>query len=155
MSIHPFFQDLRERFASLHSEIIKQLTDLPDEALDWSPGDRMNSIAILVAHTTGSERFWVGDVALGDPSNRVRDTEFEARGTTVTALRERITNCDAYTHAALGQIGLDNLDQARVLSSHDRAFSVGWALLHALEHTAQHMGHIQQIRQLWEQRDGV
>ena len=29
---------------------------------------------------------------------------------------------------------------------------VAWALLHALEHTAIHLGHMQIMRQLWEQR---
>ncbi len=150
---HPFFQDLQERFAALHDEIDKQLTDLPDAALDWSPGDEMNSIAILVTHTTGSERYWVGDVAQGDASNRVRDTEFKAAGTTVADLRERISRCDAYTRAALAKLTLDDLGRKQTLPSLDRAISIGWALLHALEHTAQHMGHIQQIRQLWDQRD--
>jgi hypothetical protein len=30
---------------------------------------------------------------------------------------------------------------------------VGWALLHALEHTAIHLGHIQITQQLWDQKN--
>lgn len=152
MTIPLFFQDLQERFTALHNEIDKQLTDLPDAALDWSPGDGMNSIAILIAHTIGAERYWVGDVASADPSHRVRDTEFETTGTTVAELRERLRQCDAYTHVALAKLKLDDLGRSQSLPSLDRTFTVGWSLLHALEHTAQHMGHIQQLRQLWEQR---
>jgi len=31
---------------------------------------------------------------------------------------------------------------------------VAWALLHALDHTAQHLGHMQITRQLWDQERG-
>jgi hypothetical protein len=30
--------------------------------------------------------------------------------------------------------------------------TVAWAVLHAVDHTALHLGHIQITRQLWEQR---
>ena len=35
----------------------------------------------------------------------------------------------------------------------DRNFSAGWALAHALEHTAPHLGHAQVTRQLWERKE--
>ncbi|NIU62141.1 MAG: DUF664 domain-containing protein, partial [Gammaproteobacteria bacterium] len=33
-----------------------------------------------------------------------------------------------------------------------REFRVSWSLLHALDHVAQHTGHVQITRQLWDQR---
>jgi hypothetical protein len=30
--------------------------------------------------------------------------------------------------------------------------NIAWSLLHALEHTALHLGHMQLTRQLWEQQ---
>ena len=34
-----------------------------------------------------------------------------------------------------------------------REFTVAWCLLHALEHSAVHLGHMQIVRQLWEMSD--
>ncbi len=33
-----------------------------------------------------------------------------------------------------------------------REYTVAWALFHALEHTALHLGQMQLTRQLWEQQ---
>ncbi len=65
----PFFESLFSQFQAMHDEIRQVITDLPVEALDWKPGDDMNSMTVLVVHVCGSERYWVGDVVLGEPSN--------------------------------------------------------------------------------------
>ena len=65
-----FFLDYLDRLEALHSEVEKALEGLPQAGLDWSPGKGMNSIAVLIVHLTGAERYWVGDVASGDPSGR-------------------------------------------------------------------------------------
>ncbi len=57
-----FFKDYLERLETLHSEIETAILGLTPDALDWIPGKEMNSIAILVVHLTGAERYWIGDV---------------------------------------------------------------------------------------------
>lgn len=71
-----YSSELAQMLSTLHSAIEKAISDLPDEALDWSPGPGMNSLGVLLAHTLGAERFWIGDVTGGEPSDRVRADEF-------------------------------------------------------------------------------
>ncbi|MRR32122.1 DinB family protein [bacterium] len=144
-----FYDDLFHRFQELHSDIANAIDGLPPEALDWVPGPEMNSIAVLVVHLTGSERYWIGDVALGDPSGRVRDDEFKVRGLTVEQLRQRLSVADDYARAAFARFTLVDLETDRKSPRNDKIFTVGWSLLHALEHTGLHTGHIQLTRQLW------
>lgn len=150
-----FFDDLAERFGELHADLLKALDGLPAEALDWTPGSEMNSICVLVVHLTGAERYWIGDVALGDASGRVRAAEFEVRELTGEDLRARITAAEAYARQALSRFSLADLETTRTSPRDGRAFTVGWCLAHALEHSALHLGQVQLTRQLWEQQARV
>jgi len=152
--MHAFFKDFVERLTKLHLDIIEAIKELPPEALDWIPIDHpsaeMNSINVLVTHLAGAERFWIGDMALGDSSGRVRDEEFQVHGLTVDHHTEKINSLTEYAQSALGKIQIDQLEETRFSQAFDQSFTVGWSLLHALEHTAIHLGHIQLTRQLWE-----
>jgi uncharacterized damage-inducible protein DinB len=147
-----FYKDFLNRLDELHTNIKQAIQDLPQEALDWSPGEGMNSISVLIVHLTGAERYWIGDVALGDPSSRDRAAEFRVEGIPFDALQARLVDSSAYAQNALTRLTLGDLEQERVSPRDGRKFSVAWALLHALEHTALHLGHIQVSRQLWEQQ---
>jgi hypothetical protein len=111
----------------------------------------MNSINVLVTHLCGAERYWIGDVAAADPSDRVRSEEFQATGLNAEQLSERVATATAYAQNALATLGFDQLSLERTSPRDGRAFTVAWALLHALEHTALHLGHIQLTRQLWDE----
>lgn len=148
----PFFADCLARLATMHAEMEKAIAGLPTEALDWSPGPEMNSIAVLVVHTAGAERYWIGDIIGQDPSGRVRAQEFATRGLAEAALRERLQTALAHSQGVLAALLLEDLARPRYSSRHDKDFTAGWALVHALEHTAVHTGHIQLMRQLWEQK---
>jgi uncharacterized damage-inducible protein DinB len=147
-----FYQDYLNRLDELHTNIEQAIKDLPQDSLDWSPGEGMNSIAVLIVHLTGAERYWIGDVALGDTSGRDRATEFSVSRIPLAALQARLVDSSAYAQNALTRLTLGDLVQERVSPRDGRKFSVAWALLHALEHTAIHLGHIQITRQLWEQQ---
>ncbi|MBC8505721.1 MAG: DinB family protein [Anaerolineales bacterium] len=153
--MHAFFEDYLERLTKLHQGIIEAIKELPPEAFEWVPLDHpsaeMNSINILVTHLAGAERYWIGDMALGDPSGRVRDEEFLVEGLAVESLIEKINSLTEYAQTALEKIDINKLDERRHTHD-DQTFSRGWSLLHALEHTALHLGHIQITRQLWEER---
>ncbi len=144
-----FYDDLFHRFQEFHADIARALDGLPAEAMDWVPGPEMNSLAVLVVHVAGSERYWIGDVALSEPSNRVRDEEFLVRGLTVDQLRQRLTAADDYARAAFARLSLANLETVRTSPRNNKTFTIGWSIVHALEHTALHTGHIQITRQLW------
>jgi len=148
-----FYDDLFHRFQEFHADIARALDGLPAEAMDWVPGPEMNSLAVLVVHVTGSERYWIGDVALSEPSNRVRDEEFLVCGMTVDQLRQRLTAADDYARAAFARLSLADLETVRTSPRNNKTFTIGWSIVHALEHTALHTGHIQITRQLWFMKD--
>jgi uncharacterized damage-inducible protein DinB len=152
IKMEDFYQDLLDRFVEVHNDCRKVFMDLPAHALDWEPGAEMNSISVLVIHLTGAERYWVGDVALRDSSDRNREAEFKVRGMTHEQLLARLDEADHYLSTSLERLTLADLEAMRVSSRSNKSFSVGWALLHALEHSALHLGHLQIIRQLWLQK---
>lgn len=147
-----FFIDYLERIEDLHRDLAQTFSGLSPESLDWVPYPDTNSLCVLVQHVIGSERYWIGDVALEEPSNRTRDAEFEAREFTEEALKEQLSTHDTYVRNGVGRLTLADLEQPRTIAGRDQEFTVSWALLHALEHTATHIGHAQLTRQLWEQR---
>jgi DinB superfamily len=148
----PFYEELFGRFHELHADIKQALESLPPEAMDWTPGTDMNSVSVLVAHLTGAERYLVGDVVMSDPSNRDREAEFRVAGLAKNDLLLRLTDTEAYTKAAFETLKLSDLETTRTHPRHGNQVSVTFALTHALEHVATHLGHIQLTVQLWQQR---
>jgi len=133
-------------------EIIRAIDGLPQEALDWAPGFNMNSLCVLIVHLTGAERYWLGNVVGKDLSDRDRDGEFLARELDEITLKERLSDSMAYARDLLETLTLEDLESNRTSPRDGRTFTVAWSIFHALEHTAIHVGHIQMVRQLWEQR---
>lgn len=144
-----YYQEYLERLQDLHTGIQKELAELPDEALDWIPAEGMNSLSVLVVHLTGAERYWIGDVVMGDPSDRNRAAEFQTSGLDRVRLNQRLEEVFDYAKTSLEDLDLADLERESVSPRDGKRFSAAWALLHALEHTAIHLGHIQLTRQLW------
>jgi len=150
--MEPIYEALYDRLQELHTELHNALDGLDPPALDWSPGPEMNSLAILAAHVAGSERFWIGDVVAGEDSGRVRAAEFETSGQDAAALQARLAETLAYARAVLARLTTADLGRECETPDGESTYTVAWALLHVLEHTAEHVGHCQMIRQLWRQR---
>lgn len=123
---------------------------LPGEALGWRPGPDTNSLAALVTHAWGAAQAWTARAA-GEEIARDRESEFR----TVASPAELIAQIDR---------GLERIE--RHLSHADpQRYADVWrgprggdtrtraaCLLHALEHTQEHVGQALLTRQLWEQR---
>jgi len=146
-----FFTSYLDLVQDCHNDILQALEGLPPAALDWIPGQEMNSISVLLFHLTGSERYWIGDIAAQEPSNRDRDAEFRVHGVEMDILKKRLADNLEYTRNVLDKMSLRDLESVRVSPTGGREYTVGWALLHALEHASLHLGQIQITRQLWEQ----
>ncbi len=146
-----FFTNYLDILQDCHNGILQALEGLPPAALDWVPGQDMNSISVLLAHITGSERYWIGDIAAQEPSNRDRDAEFRVHGVEADVFRKRLSDNLEYARNVLEKMSLQELESVRVSPSNGREFTVAWALIHALEHASLHLGQIQITRQLWEQ----
>jgi len=147
-----FYADLLDRFHDLHADIENALELLPQAAMGWTPGPDMNSVSVLTVHLTGAERFLVGDVVMGDPSNRNREAEFQGSAWDKNDLLRRLVETEAYLKRAFEDMKLSDLETTRLHPRHGGQVSVAWALTHALEHTASHLGHIQITAQLWQQK---
>jgi len=145
-----YFEALLDRFDELHRSVQQLLDEIPPEAIDWVPAPEMNSIAVLIAHFTGAERYYVGDVALGDLSFRDRSAEFKVKGMDAAALKTHIEKIAAYERQAFEKLSVAQLGEERIAPKDGRKFTVAWALNHALEHAALHVGHIQLTRQMWD-----
>ncbi len=154
--MHSFFEDFLERLTAMHRGCLKTIEGLSPAALDWvpvkNPTAEMNSINVLVTHLVGAERYWIGDVAMGDDSGRVRHEEFQVSGLHVEDLSAKINAATDYARLAVEKLNIEDLSKETISPRDGENFSVGWALLHALEHTAIHLGHIQLTRQLWDER---
>jgi uncharacterized damage-inducible protein DinB len=150
--MQPFFEDYLAHLAELHSAIQRAIEGLPSAALDWSPGPELNSLAALIVHLAGAERFWIGDVAMGESSNRNRPAEFQVHSLEASELIGLVAASLDYARGALERLALADLAAPRTSPRDGRAVTVAWALFHALKHTALHLGHIEITRQLWEQQ---
>ncbi len=145
-----FFVDMFSRIESLHEQYLKYINGLSPEQLDWVAGDDMNSLCVLAIHVTQAERYWVG-LALGDPIDRDRPSEFTARGYSHDELGARFKENIDYYKTAFESATINTLDETvQVLLFPEKPWECtrGWALLHALDHTAEHLGHVGITRQL-------
>ena len=144
-----FFADYLQRLEGLQHWLNKDVPNLPAEAMDWSPGPQMNSVAVLLAHITGALHEGI-DIAVGDPPGRVREQEFQTRGVLSAEMLRRLDAVIDYARGALPRLGLEDLSKERM--DEDGMVTCGWALLHALEHAYLHLGHAQLTWQMWRQR---
>jgi uncharacterized damage-inducible protein DinB len=150
--VNSFYADYLLNLKEIHDDIRNTIMGLLPEELDWSSGTEMNSLTALIVHLIGAERYWIGDVIFGESSGRDRDSEFMARGLSDADLVSRLEEIETYIQKALERLSLQELQEKRISPRNGREVTVGWALCHALKHTALHSGHIQLTRQMWEGR---
>lgn len=146
--MYPPFDDFYERLETIFGEVKEAIEGLPAEALDRVPGPEMNSLAVLAVHLAGATRYWIGDVVGQDLSGRDRDAEFQTAGLDGAALAERLDEVLAHSRSVLEVMTLESLNAVCESPRDGRMFTAGWALFHALEHAALHLGHVQITRQL-------
>ena len=138
------------------------LDRLSDADLWWRPNEASNSSANLVLHVCGNARQWIVAGVGGEPDERERQAEFDARGgvtrAELVALLER-------TFADVDRT-LRDFDPGRLLER--RTIQGGEvtlleAILHVVEHVSHHAGQILWIAKarsgddlgLWRVEDGV
>ncbi len=150
--MHPIFAEFIDRLEALHKNFQQAIANLPPEAFDWVPGVEMNSIGVLVVHTAGAERHWIVTIAGNDPQPRNRPDEFKTEGINGSTLSALLDAVFAHSKATLEKLTVDDLALERTDPRDGKTYTAAWAILHALEHTASHVGHVQVTRQLWDQK---
>jgi uncharacterized damage-inducible protein DinB len=117
------------------------LEKLDEERLWWRSGENANSIANLCLHLTGNVRQWILHGIGGAPDVRHRDGEFAARGSvTKAALWSELSTTVQAACAVIEQ--LDPGEVERTIHPQNYEVSVLEAILHVVEHFAQHTGQI-------------
>ena len=144
-----FFKEYLRLLQACHNDILKALDGLPQAALDWTPGQDMNSISVLLVHIAGSTRHMI-NVAVQEPSDRDREAEFITQNLGADILKQRLADNMEHIQRVVEKLSLQDLETTHILPS-GRDYPLAWGLLHALDHATLHLGQIQLTRQLWEQ----
>jgi uncharacterized damage-inducible protein DinB len=136
----------------LRGQVRDLIADLPAEALNWRPLDgteehATNSLAALAAHIAGAEHFLIGEGVGNLPPSRDRDAEFETRAASAAELVDLLEQVAKETQRVCSALSEADLDGRREMRS--RSVPVRWCILHVIDHTALHLGHMQLTYQLW------
>jgi uncharacterized damage-inducible protein DinB len=136
----------------LRGQVRDLVADLSPEALNWRPiegleGHATNSLAVLATHVAGAEHFWIAEVVGRRPPTRDRDAEFDAEATDAADLVRRLEQVGDETRQVFAGLTQDDLDGVR--EARGRTIPVRWCILHVVDHTALHLGHMQLTYQLW------
>ena len=135
----------------LQDQIKILLEGLPQEDLDWRPiqaeGElATNSLAAMVTHVAGSGTYLIKEVIGRQPIHRDREAEFLTRGMNASTLKARLDAAAKVIEEVLSPLTVSQMEEDR--KYRDRTATVRWVILHVIEHTAQHVGHMQLTRQL-------
>lgn len=138
----------------LAREISAQLEGLSDEELNTPvPLPDANSLAALATHTLGAGQYWTLTLVGGQVIPRDRPAEFRAMGHGPDLIA-RFEGWIAALQAMLATMPPETLGPLPDPPANRRLQAIGDApitgrdcLLHAVEHTAIHLGHIQLTRQ--------
>jgi uncharacterized damage-inducible protein DinB len=140
------------RLDDLHGQISSLIAELPADALNWRPieddGNHVtNSLAVMAAHVAGAEHFWIAEVIGGRPTTRDRDAEFVVVAATPAELLQILQKVSQETKEVLSALSESDLGEMR--QARDRTVAVRWGILHIIDHTSLHLGHMQMTYQLW------
>ena len=146
----------------LVQDALSQLDGIPTDDLNrWRPAQELgdiNTFFALATHLVGAGEFWILHGAGGRPTERDRSAEFVAEGDPA-ALRARYDRWLGDVREVLAELTeedlarVPDLDRGRS-SGRSEGWTVADCLLHAVEHTAVHVGHLQIQRQLWDAERG-
>jgi uncharacterized damage-inducible protein DinB len=140
------------RLDDLHGQVADLVAGLPAEALNWRPIEGKdehvtNSLAVMAAHVAGAEHFWIAEVIGRRPATRIRDAEFVVVAATPAELLQLLEKVSQETKEVLS--ALSESDMGEMRQARDRTVSVRWGILHVIDHTSLHLGHMQMTYQLW------
>jgi uncharacterized damage-inducible protein DinB len=126
------------------SQMLAVADRLGDDNVNLRPlGPGTNAVAALIVHCCGVAEFWLGHVALGRPSDRDRASEFSTTAT-VADLHALVDATLATAAADLGRIEAgEGTDLGGRSSLHDGDVTDAAVVLHVLEETFQHLGHME------------
>jgi len=136
----------------LRDSAVFKLEGLSAEQLRWRPAPGANSLGVIVVHLGYAERLWIRAIFAGEPMDMGwRAHMFElpegwARDDIVAFYREETQRVDAVLDQATS-FDLPSLGDLRPTT-------LRWAVLHLIEETARHVGHMDITRELLDGTTG-
>ena len=97
----------------------------------------------------GTEVAWVHQFVGGVEIQRTRESEFAAKGSSVQELETLLDRTGETTRRVLRTLSSDDLAKFKAPSPGRETVSYRWAVLHTIEHLAQHLGHLSLTKQLY------
>jgi len=142
-----------EWIEELRSQVRGVIKDLPTEALNWRPVESTddhatNSLAVLAFHIAGAEHFWISEVIGQHPPTRHRPSEFITIAPHADELVAKLNDLAKETRQTMSNLTAVSLDQT--YTGRDQTFTGRWCIMHVIEHTSLHLGHMQLTYQLWQ-----
>jgi len=150
--MHPLYAAMFDHLQQFDSQMNDLIDSLPTEALDWLPGTDMNSVAVLVTHICGAQRYWVGSASREGMLPRNRPAEFLTQDVTNASLKADLAHTLEYSREVLASLTADDLTRPCTVLREGQPVTVAWALVHAVQHAALHLGQLQLMVQLWQQQ---
>jgi uncharacterized damage-inducible protein DinB len=140
-------------FGIVRGQIRDAIKELNDEGANWHPlSDGTNSVFAVLSHIISVDNFWVRQVIGGETVHRGdREADFRASGS-LAELVARWEKAWTEIEPALAKLTRPQLLEERSLPFRPerRPVTVQWVILHLISHYANHLGHIQLTRQLWD-----
>jgi uncharacterized damage-inducible protein DinB len=108
------------------------------------------TVAGLVSHLYWVERGWIEHTLLGGPDDQPwteqdPDKDFRADGTPLAELLAAYERQCASNNEAVRSLSLDT---ESAMERHGERVTLRWVLLHLIEETARHNGHIDILREM-------
>lgn len=134
----------------------ESLDGMPAEAVNWTPGEGTNSVAVLIRHALPSTVFWARSGSGENPSSQAYTAEertpaFAATRETRQSLLQMIDDAERRIEAIL-RAGTEAHLAAQVVMDDDPdepPISGAKCLVHAAAHLREHAGQTALTRQLW------
>ena len=141
-----------ERIEDLRGQVGGLVSGLTPEALNWRPIEgwddhATNSLAALAAHSAGAEHFWIAEVVGGRRATRDREAEFATLAASSAEIIRLLENTALETREVF--LTLKDTDLKDTRQTAGRTVPVRWCILHVIDHTSLHLGHMQVTFQLW------
>jgi uncharacterized damage-inducible protein DinB len=144
-------ESIRQILQTQHAGWRDIVTGLSADALNWKPGDETNSIAVLISHALDAERFLLA-TSVDAEIDRDRDAKFRVNAASGDELVAIVDQTESDINGYLDALTADHLGQEVVRGA--RTHTGSWWLLHAVEHSCEHLGQASLTKQMWEQQQG-
>jgi hypothetical protein len=137
-------------YRDVHAQFREQVRGVDHGTLNWRPLPKANSIAVLIAHSLGSEREMIRALR-NIPTERDRESEFkvEAEAGDLLAL---IDQADLDLDEHLGALTSADLTELRPRGERPPRPGIDW-LVSNYGHAREHLAQIELTKQLYDSRD--